>query len=64
MFVALETASIVESSVLKDALVAAMNNIKGDVLDTMASALPIGLGIAGTLMAVRITWSFFRGIAH
>ena len=60
----LETASLVESSALKDALVAAMTNIKGDVMDTMSAALPVGLAIAGTLMAVRITWSFFRGIAH
>lgn len=49
---------------MKTALEAAFNSIKADVFDVMGTALPIGLGIAGVFIAIRLGIGFFRSIAN
>lgn len=48
---------------MKTALETAFNSIKTDVFDVMGVALPIGLGIAGVFIAIRLGIGFFRSIA-
>lgn len=43
---------------------AAMENVSADILDMVAMALPIALGISGVFMAIRFGWGFFRSLAH
>lgn len=49
---------------MKTALETAFNSIKADVFDVMGTALPIGLGIAGVFIAIRLGIGFFRSIAN
>lgn len=49
---------------MKTALGTAFNGISADVFDIMGTALPVGLGIAGVLLAIRIGINFFRSIAN
>lgn len=48
---------------MKTAVTTALNGISADVFDLMGVALPIGLGIAGVFMAIRLGINFFRSIA-
>lgn len=48
---------------MKQALTSAFNGISVDVFDIMGVALPVGLGIAGVFMAIRLGINFFRSIA-
>lgn len=52
------------TAAMKEALVDAFNGISADVFEIMAVALPIGLGIAGVFLAIRLGINFFRGIAN
>lgn len=49
---------------MKTALDTAFKGISADVFDVMGSALPIGLGIAGVFIAIRLGIGFFRSIAN
>lgn len=49
---------------MKQALTSAFNGIAADVFEIMGVALPIGLGIAGVFIAIRLGINFFRGIAN
>ena len=48
---------------MKAALETAFNGVSADVFSIMGVALPIGLGIAGVFMAIRLGVNFFRSIA-
>lgn len=49
---------------MKTAYTTALNGISADVFDMMAVALPIGLGIAGVFMAIRLGIRFFHSVAN
>lgn len=49
---------------MKTALDTAFKGISVDVFDVMGTALPIGLGIAGVFIAIRLGIGFFRSIAN
>lgn len=49
---------------MKTALDTAFKGISADVFDVMGTALPIGLGIAGVFIAIRLGIGFFRSIAN
>lgn len=51
------------STVMKDAFSTALNQVQVDVFDMMRVALPIGLGIMGVFLAIRLGIGFFRSIA-
>lgn len=42
----------------------ALGLIKADAVSMMTTALPVGLGIAGVGIAVRIGMRFFRSLAN
>lgn len=48
---------------MKQALTSAFNGVSADVFEIMGVALPVGLGIAGVFMAIRLGVNFFRSIA-
>lgn len=49
---------------MKTAVTTALNGVSADVFDLMGIALPIGLGIAGVFLAIRLGINFFRSIAN
>lgn len=49
---------------MKNAVTTALNGVSADVFEIMAVALPIGLGIAGVFIAVRLGVNFFRSLAN
>lgn len=49
---------------MKNAVTTALNGISADVFEIMAVALPIGLGITGVFLAIRLGINFFRSIAN
>lgn len=58
------TATGMMTDAMKQALTTAFNGISADVFEIMGVALPIGLGIAGVFIAIRLGINFFRGIAN
>lgn len=60
----LEASAGTLNETLKGVMETAMTQVKADMFDMMAMGLPIGLSIAGTFMAIRCGWSFFRSFAH
>lgn len=46
-----------------DAFTTAVNGVQSDVLKFIGVALPAGLAIAGTIIAIRLGWKFFKGVA-
>lgn len=46
------------------ALTTAFTQIKTDVLDGVATALPYALAIGGAIIAIRICWGFFKSAAR
>lgn len=52
------------SEIMKTAFSTALGQVQTDVYDMMGVALPIGLGIMGVFLAIRLGISFFRSIAH
>lgn len=58
------TATGMMTTAMKEALTAAFNGISADVFEIIGIALPIGLGIAGVFLAIRLGVKFFRGIAN
>lgn len=57
-------ASGVLTDAMKTAITNALNGINTSVFEVMGIALPIGLGIAGVFMAIRLGLNFFRSIAN
>lgn len=49
---------------MQQAFSTAFNAIKTDVTGVVVTALPVGLGIMGLFLAVRLGISFFRSIAR
>lgn len=58
------TATGLMTDAMKTALDTAFKGISADVFDVMGTALPIGLGIAGVFIAIRLGIGFFRSIAN
>ena len=52
------------SDALTTAFQTALQTVQTDVTGMVTTALPIGLGIAGLFMAIRLGIGFFRSIAH
>lgn len=42
----------------------ALNTIESDVVSMVTVALPIGLGIMGLFLAIRLGINFFRSVAN
>mgnify|MGYP001034077434 CR=1 FL=1 len=63
---ALETGAVtgMMTDAMKTALTDAFSGISADVFEIMGVALPIGLGIAGVFIAIRLGINFFRSIAN
>lgn len=57
-------ASGVLTDAMKTAITDALNGVNTSVFEVMGIALPIGLGIAGVFMAIRLGLNFFRSIAN
>ncbi len=49
---------------MEQALTSAFNGISEDVFYIMGAALPVGLGIAGVFIAIKLGVRFFRSIAN
>lgn len=49
---------------MKTALADGFSGISADVFEIMGISLPIGLGIAGVFIAIRLGVNFFRSIAN
>lgn len=49
---------------LTTAFDAALKVVQTDTLSMMSTALPVGLGIAGAYIAVRLGMRFFRSLAN
>lgn len=49
---------------IQTALETAFTQVKTDVSGMVVKALPIGLGIMGLFMGIRLAIGFFRSIAH
>lgn len=49
---------------MQQAFTTAFNAVKADVSSVVVTALPVGLGIMGLFLAVRLGISFFRSIAR
>lgn len=58
------TAASGVSEIMKTAFSTALNQVQVDVYDMMGVALPIGLGIMGVFLAIRLGIGFFRSIAN
>lgn len=41
----------------------AVKAVQSDVTGMIVKALPVGLAIAGIILAIRIGWKFFKGVA-
>lgn len=46
-----------------EAFSTAVSGVQADVLEFIGIALPVGLAIAGTIIAIRLGWKFFKGVA-
>ncbi len=49
---------------LKTAMTTGLGNVQTAVGDYVSAALPIGLAIMGTFLAIRLAIGFFRSIAR
>ncbi len=58
-FAVVATAGVVD---LTEALTTALGSVQTVVQNMIAAALPIGLGIMGTILAIRVGVRFFRGL--
>jgi hypothetical protein len=45
------------------AMETAFTAVRGDILSAIGIALPVGLGIMGTVIAIRFGIKFFKGVA-
>lgn len=61
---AADTSTGMLTDAMKTAVTTALNGISADVFDLMGIALPIGLGIAGVFMAIRLGIRFFHSVAN
>lgn len=57
-------ASGMVSEAMKTAFSTALQGVQTDVFDMVTIALPIGIGIAGLFLGIRLGIGFFRSIAH
>lgn len=53
---------MVEASSLATTLGTALQVVQTSVSEMITTAMPIGLGIMGTILAVRVGVRFFRGL--
>lgn len=58
------TATGILSDAMKTAFTDALTGVQTSVVDMVTVALPIGLGIMGLFLAIRLGLGFFRSIAH
>lgn len=59
---AAETGQAVSSSDLQSSFSSSVSSIQGDVLGYIGLALPVGLAIVGTIIAIKKGISFVRGL--
>ena len=52
------------SEAMTTAFSTALTSVQADVTTMVTTALPIGLGIMGLFLAIRLGINFFRSIAH
>lgn len=52
------------SEALQTAYSTALATVQTDVTTMVSAALPIGLGIMGLFLAIRLGISFFKSVAH
>lgn len=51
-------------SALTEVMQTAFSQVQSDVVDMVKMALPIGLGIMGLFLAIRLGIGFFRSVAN
>lgn len=49
---------------MKTAMTNGFSQVATDVSSVVATALPIGLGIMGLFLGIRLAIGFFRSVAH
>lgn len=59
-----ETSTSLVTEAMTAAFTAALQGVQGDVSSMVKLALPVGLGIMGLFLAIRLGIGFFRSIAH
>lgn len=47
----------------QEAFQTAITSVQSDFLGFMGIALPVGLAIGGAIIAIRLGWKFFKGVA-
>lgn len=52
------------SEALQTAYSTALTTVQTDVTTMVSTALPIGLGIMGLFLAIRLGIAFFKSVAH
>ena len=61
---AAETSSSLVTEAMTTAFTTALQSVQGDVSAMVTIALPVGLGIMGLFLAIRLGIGFFRSIAN
>lgn len=51
-------------SALTEVMQTAFTQVQADVVDMVKMALPVGLGIMGLFLAIRLGIGFFRSVAN
>ncbi|MDO5836974.1 MAG: hypothetical protein Q4P17_10735 [Methanobacterium sp.] len=51
------------SEAMTTAFSTALTSVQGDVTSLVTTALPVGLGIMGLMLAIRLGVKFFRSVA-
>lgn len=59
-----DTASSLVTEAMSTAFTTALQGVQTDVSSMVTIALPVGLGIMGLFLAIRLGIGFFRSIAH
>lgn len=62
MYMAAATSFVTEA--MKTALTTAFEGVASDVSSIATIALPVGLGIAGLFIAIRLGIGFFKSVAN
>ena len=45
-----------------EAFSSAISGVQTDIMSFIGTALPVALGVAGAVLAIRFGWKFFKGM--
>lgn len=55
--------SVLSAADLKGAFSTALDTVKSDIMSYIGVALPVAIGVVGTVVAVKFGIKFFKGMA-